>query len=86
MKIQNETVTARAVSMPPWGKSASPFFMCFLGFFRKMGGVTAQHGNGCDMNRTERRGSDGSKYRSRDAGGHGEKVLPQLWCGGQAKQ
>ena len=51
-----------------------------------MSGVTAQHGNGCDRNRTERRGSGGSKYRSRDAGGYGETVLPQLRCGGRAKR
>lgn len=51
-----------------------------------MGGVTAQHGNGCDRNRTERRGSGGSKYRSRDVGGYGETVLPQLRCGGRAKR
>lgn len=51
-----------------------------------MGGVTAQHGNGCDRNRTERRDRDGRKYRSRNAGGYGETVLPQLWCGGHAKR
>ena len=43
MKIWNKTGTARAVSVPAGGKSTSLFFICFLGFFRKMGGVTVQY-------------------------------------------
>lgn len=38
------------------------------------------------MNHTGRRGSDGSKYGSRDVRGYGETVLPQLRCGSAAKR
>nr|DAN90148.1 MAG TPA: hypothetical protein [Caudoviricetes sp.] len=38
------------------------------------------------MNHTGRRGSDGSKYGSRDVRGYGETVLPQLRCGSDAKR
>lgn len=46
MKIWNKTGTIQVSATPLCGKFTSSFFMCFLGFFRKMGGVTAQHGNG----------------------------------------
>lgn len=46
MKIWNETGTTHVLAIPLCGKFTSLFFMCFLGFFRKMGEVTAQHGNG----------------------------------------
>ena len=46
MEIWNETGTTHAASILTGGKFTSSIFMCFLGFFRKMGGVTAQHGNG----------------------------------------
>ncbi len=43
MKIWNKTGTVRVVSVLAGGKFTSPFFICFLGFFRKTGGVTVQY-------------------------------------------
>lgn len=61
-------------------------FYVFFGIFPQNGRGYGAAWKRCSMNHTGRRGSDGSKYRSTDAGGYGETVLPQLRCGGHAKR
>jgi len=85
MKIRDKTGTARVVCVSAGGKFTAPFFIWFLGYFRKMGGVTAQY-EICAAGAAGRRGGDGGKYRNRDAGGCGEAVLPKLRRGGYAKR